>query len=291
LTEPGVEAEIVRANGVDICVQTFGDPTDPAILLIMGSSASMDWWEDEFCERLAAGSRLVIRYDQRDTGQSVTYAPGAPPYGFDDLVGDAVGLLDHFGLAEAHVVGMSMGGAIAQLVALDHPDRVTSLTLIGSGPAAPGPENPDLPAMSQETGAEFMAQSPPDWADRAAVIDYLAHLSRVSAARSRPFEEAPFRALAGRVFDRTTNMASSFTNHGAIEGGDSWRGRLRDLSAPTLVLHGTEDPVVPYGNGVALAAEIPAARVVPMEHTGHEVPRRVWDVVIPAILEHTSPSR
>ena len=101
--------KIVQANGVDICVQTFGDPAEPVVLLIMGSSASMDWWEDDFCERLAAGSRFVIRYDHRDTGQSVTYEPGAPGYDFGDLVDDAVDLLDHFGVAGAHVVGMSMG--------------------------------------------------------------------------------------------------------------------------------------------------------------------------------------
>src|SRR4051812_41644186 len=135
--------EIVPANGVDICVQTFGDPEDPVVFLIMGSSASMDWWEDEFCERLAAGDRFVIRYDHRDTGQSVTYPPGEPGYGFGDLVDDAVDLLDHFGVARAHVVGMSMGSAIAQVMAVDHADRVETLTLIASAPAAPGPDNPD----------------------------------------------------------------------------------------------------------------------------------------------------
>jgi len=279
--------EIVQAHGVDICVQIFGDPTDPVVLLIMGSSASMDWWEDEFCERLATGSRFVIRYDHRDTGESVSYEPGAPPYAFHDLVDDAVDLLDHFGVAGAHVVGMSMGGAIAQLMALDHPDRVDSLTLISTGPARPGPDDPDLPAMSDETGAQFMVDAP-DWSDRAAVIDYLVHLARVSAAQSLPFDEGPFRALAGRVFDRTINMASSMTNHNVIEGGDPWRARLKKLSAPTLVLHGTEDPVVPYGNGVALANDIPTARLVALEQTGHELPRRVWGVVVPAILEHTS---
>jgi len=101
--------EIVHANGVDLCVETFGDPTDPAILLVMGSTASMDWWEDEFCARLAAGSRLVIRYDHRDTGRSVSYEPGAPPYTMRDLAADAVGLLDALDLASAHLVGMSMG--------------------------------------------------------------------------------------------------------------------------------------------------------------------------------------
>jgi pimeloyl-ACP methyl ester carboxylesterase len=286
---PVSNPEVVQANGVDICVQTFGDPTDPVVLLVMGSSASMDWWEDEFCESLAAGGRFVVRYDHRDTGQSVSYEPGAPAYQFGDLVDDAVDLLDHFGVSGAHVVGMSMGGAIAQLMALDHPDRVESLTLISTGPARPGPEDPDLPAMSEDTGARFMVE-PPDWSDREAVIDYLVHLARVSAAQSQPFDEEPFRALAGRVFDRTVNMESSMTNHNRLAGDGRWRDRLGNLTTPTLVLHGTEDPVVPYGNGAALANDIPNARLIPLEQTGHELPRRAWDVVIPAISEHTSAS-
>jgi pimeloyl-ACP methyl ester carboxylesterase len=279
--------ELVRANAVDLCVGTFGDPGDPPILLIMGSSASMDWWEDEFCERLAAGSRFVIRYDHRDTGQSVSYAPGAPPYTLGDLVADAVGLLDSFGLESAHVVGMSMGGAISQLVALDHPDRITSLTLIATSPARPGPDDPDLPAMSAETRAQF-AVDEPDWSDRAAVTDYLVHLARVSAGRSRPFDESAFRDVAGRAFDRTVSIASSMTNHNAMDGGERWRERLGELSVPTLIVHGIEDPVLPYGNAMALAHDIPGAELLPLEHTGHELPRAIWDVVVPAILEHTS---
>lgn len=281
------DEQIVRANGVDLCVQGFGDPTDPAILLVHGSTASMDWWEDDFCERLAAGPRFVIRYDHRDTGRSISYEPGAPQYTFGDLVGDAVGVLDTFDLASAHVAGMSMGGAIAQLVALDHPDRVASLTLISTSPAAPGPDDPDLPAMSEETVAHF-AIDEPDWSDRAAVVDYLVHLARASAARSRPFDEVAFRDLAGRVFDRTANIESSTRNHNVLDGGDRWRDRLGELSAQTLVVHGTEDPVLPYGNALALSKDIPGAQLLTLEHTGHELPRRVWDIVVPAILEHTS---
>ena len=104
---------IIRANGVDLCVQTFGDGADPPILLIMGGASSMDWWEDGFCERLMAGSRFVIRYDHRDTGRSVSYEPGAAPYSLRGLAEDAVGLLDAFGLESAHLVGMSMGGGSA----------------------------------------------------------------------------------------------------------------------------------------------------------------------------------
>jgi pimeloyl-ACP methyl ester carboxylesterase len=278
---------IVEVNGVDLCAETFGDPSDPAILLIGGSSASMDWWETEFCERLAAGPRFVLRYDHRDTGQSVTYEPGAPGYAGPALITDAVGVLHALGVGEAHVVGISMGGAIAQLVALDHSDRVASLTLISTSPAGPGPDDPDLPTMAGETVAQF-AVDEPDWSDREAVIDYIVHLARVSAARTRPFDETEFRELASRVVDRTKNMESSMKNHDLLEGGERWRERLGGLSVPTLVIHGTEDPVLPYGNGVALADDIPGAELLRVEHMGHELPRAVWDLVVPAILEHTS---
>jgi pimeloyl-ACP methyl ester carboxylesterase len=182
---------------------------------------------------------------------------------------------------------MSMGGGIAQLLALDHPDRVASLTLISTAPAAPGPDDPDLPEMSEEAVARFTVDEP-DWSDREAVVDYLVQHARASASRSRPFDEPAFRDLAGRVFDRTTNVESSMTNHNVMDHGARWRERLGDLGAPTLVIHGTEDPVLPYGNALALAREIPNAELLAMEHTGHELPEAVWESVVPAILEHTS---
>jgi pimeloyl-ACP methyl ester carboxylesterase len=134
-TEPN--EKILRANGVNLCVETFGDPADPAILLIHGAATPMHGWEDEFCESLAAARRFVIRYDHRDTGRSVSYEPGAPQYTLRDLTADAVGLLDTFDLGSAHLVGRSMGGGIAMLAALDYPDRVTSLTLVGTSPGVP----------------------------------------------------------------------------------------------------------------------------------------------------------
>jgi pimeloyl-ACP methyl ester carboxylesterase len=278
---------IVEVGGVELCVETLGRPGDPAVLLIGGSSASMDWWEDEFCRRLVAGARFVIRYDHRDTGRSVSYEPGAPPYGVPDLAADAVGVLAVLGVARAHVVGISMGGGLAQLVALEHPDRVPSLTLIASAPAAPGPDDPDLPAMSNEDAARFAEAAEPDWSDRAAVIDYGTHLARVSASRSRPFDERGMRELWGRVLDRTANVASNFTNHNVMEGGERTRDRLGEISVPTLVIHGTEDPVVPYGNGEALSRDIRGAKLLTVDGMGHELPGWAWDTVVAAIVEHT----
>jgi pimeloyl-ACP methyl ester carboxylesterase/SAM-dependent methyltransferase len=289
------DGRLVRVNGVDLCVQTFGEPPDPAILLIAGSGASMDWWEDGLCERLAAGSRFVIRYDHRDTGQSIGYPPGAPEYTFDDLVADAVGVLDAIEAgfagsdvdeAPGHLVGISMGGSIGQLLALDRPERVASLTLISS---SPGPGDPDLPAMSAELRSFFAGlAATPDWSDRAAAIDYLVESQRRFAARSLPFDPAAMRELAARVVDRTRDIGASMINHHLIEGAARWRPRLGAVTAPTLVIHGTEDPLFRYEHAVALALEIPGADLLPLEQTGHELPRRAWDVVVPAILRHTS---
>jgi pimeloyl-ACP methyl ester carboxylesterase len=276
---------MVEVNGVGLCVETFGEDRDPAVLLIMGAAASMLLWEDDFCERLASGGRFVIRYDHRDTGRSVTYAPGAPEYTGDDLVSDAAGVLDALGVARAHIVGLSMGGGIAQLLALDYPDRVSSLTLISTSPGS----GPDLPAMSKELRAYFAEPPPqPDWSDRDAVIDYLVEDERVYAARSRPFDETARRELAGRNFDRSIDLASSMTNHFLLDGGGSVRERLDQIHAPALVIHGEEDPLFPPAHGQALAEELPNARLLMLEQTGHELPRATWDVVVPAIVTHTN---
>jgi pimeloyl-ACP methyl ester carboxylesterase len=280
----GSGERMVEVDGVGLCVETFGDDRDPAVFLIMGAGASMLWWEDGFCERLASGGRFVIRYDQRDTGRSVTYPPGAPEYTGDDLVADAAGVLDALGVSRAHVVGMSMGGGIAQLLALDHPDRISSLTLISTSPGS----GSDLPSMSDELRAYFAQPPPqPDWSDRDAVIDYLVEDERVYAARSRPFDEAARRELAGRTFDRSIDLAST-ANHFLLEGGESSRERLGEIRVPTLVLHGTEDPLFPVGHARALASEIPGAELLLLERTGHELPREAWDVMVPAILRHTA---
>src|SRR5215217_3410393 len=254
----------------------------------MGGASSMDWWEEGFCERLMAGSRFVIRYDHRDTGRSLSYEVGAAPYSLRELAEDALGLLDALGLESAYLVGMSMGGWIGQLVTLENPDRVASLTLISTSPTA-GPSDPDLPEMSQELQAFFAQEdSEPECSDREAVIDYIVE-GEHQFAGSGPFEEAAIRQIAARVFDRTTNLASSITNHATIDSGDRWRERLGELSVPTLVIHGTEDPIYPYGNAVALAKEIPEAQLLALERVGHEVPPRdLWDVVVPAILRHTA---
>ena len=278
---------ILSVNGVQLCAETFGDRRDPAVLLIMGSAASMDWWEEELCELIAAGGRFVIRYDHRDTGRSVSYPPGEPGYTGSDLVRDALGILDALGVERAHLVGMSMGGAIAQVIALDHPQRAAALALISTSFADRG--HSDLPGISEETAAR-LAIAQPEWADRGAVIDYLVELQTACASDSAPLEEKAVRRVAARMFDRTTDIEAALTNHDLIDPGDPPRRRLEEVAIPTVVIHGRDDPMFPFEHGRALAEAIPSAELLPLEGVGHELPRRSWDLVVPAILARSSES-
>jgi pimeloyl-ACP methyl ester carboxylesterase len=278
-----VAERIIKANGVDLCTEAFGDPRDPPLLLIMGMGASMTWWEDEFCGMLADGGRFVIRYDHRDTGRSVTYEPGHPEYTSTDLVGDAVGVLDAYRSSSAHMVGLSMGGALAQLLALGFPDRVASLVLVSTTSVGAGERQ--LPPMSEEYG-RFLAGLEVDWSDREAVIEYLVADWRALAGVERPFDEVRVRALATRDVERARNFASA-QNHGALSGEERRPERLSSLVVPTLVIHGTADPLFPLGHGVALAEEIPGARLLTLEGAGHGLARADWDTVAQAIVEHT----
>ena len=280
----------VKTNGAVLCADTFGDRAHPAVLLIMGAAASMDRWEEPFCRRLAAAGRYVIRYDHRDTGGSTTYPPGRPGYTADDLVGDALGILDFLGVERAHLVGMSMGGAIVQRIAVEHPARVLSITLIATSPAGTGgPELAELPPMSAELRAVFSVReepAEPDWSDREAAIAFLLEGERPYAG-SRGIDEEAMRALLGRVYDRSSSLPSA-NNHFSLGGSDMARSRLSEITAPALVVHGAEDPLFPPAHGEALAREIVGARLLVVDGLGHEFPRWAWDEVLPALIAVTS---
>lgn len=124
---------IIEVNHVNLNIETFGSKSDPCVLLIMGASASKTWWEEDFCKELASHHRFVIRYDQRDTGESTYYPPGQPGYGMDELAEDAIAILDYLGIEKAHLVGMSLGGKVSNIIALMHPERVSSIVFIASG--------------------------------------------------------------------------------------------------------------------------------------------------------------
>ncbi|MVA75887.1 alpha/beta fold hydrolase [Auraticoccus sp. F435] len=284
MTERGRQ---VAVNGVELCVETFGDPADPPVLLI---GTTMMSWPDELCTALSG--RHVVRYDQRDTGRSTVVDPDAPAYDLRDLVGDASQLLTALGLRRAHVVGMGVGGFVAQLLALDHPDQVASLTLVSTRPVAPGPVDPDLPGHAPQL-AELLGRPQPDWTDRDSVVEHVTAAARTLAG-PRGFDERDVRAAAGAVFDRSRPTASAQrashlgTVFAALDCRPRWRERLGGITAPTLVVHGDEDPFFPHGNAVALASEIPGATLLTLPGTGQGLPRVTWPTVVDALLRHTS---
>ena len=274
---------MIEAGGIQLCTEPFGEPTDPPVLLVMGLGASMLWWEEGFCQKLADGGRFVIRYDHRDTGRSVTYEPGCPGYSGADLVADAAAVLDAYGLGAAHVVGVSAGGALAQLLALDFADRVLSLVLVSTSPAIPG--DGDLPPATPEFG-RFVAEAEVDWSDGDSVIDYLVGYSRLLAGGRRPFDEAAQRDLVRRDVERARDIAS-LQNHDVMAHDERARPPLSSIAAPTLVIHGTADPMFPLGHGEALAEAIRGATLLSLFGAGHGVDRADWATIVPAILRHT----
>jgi pimeloyl-ACP methyl ester carboxylesterase len=279
---------MVAVNGVDLCVETFGAPEAAAIVLIAGAAAPMDWWDADFCERLAAGGRFVIRYDHRDTGRSVSYPPGSPGYTGADLVADAAGLIDILAGGRAHLVGLSMGGGIAQYLALEHRDRVATLTLMSTSPVGPADPQTVLPPPADRLKATFADPAPdPDWTDHAAVIEYLLEAQRLYAGPDF-FDEVSLRAVASRVVDRTVNLESSTKNHWLLDNGEGTPHRPAEITAPTLVIHGTDDPLFPPGHALARAHQITDADLLMLDGVGHQAPPpATWDLVVPAILRHT----
>ena len=276
--------QMIEADGVELCTEPLGNPAHPPILLIMGTGASMVWWEEGFCQLLADGGRFVIRYDHRDTGRSVTYELQRPGYSGADLVADAGGVLDAFGISSAHLVGVSAGGAFAQLLALDRPNRVSSLVLISTSPALPGER--ELPPPTEEF-SRFVSTASVDWSDAESVIDHLVDYSRVLAGQRRPFDEAAMRRLVLRDIKRARDFAA-VQNHHVLPEGDVSTGTLSSITAPTLVIHGTADPMFPVEHGKALAEEIPRARLLLLEDAGHGVYRADWEGIAGAILAHTA---
>jgi pimeloyl-ACP methyl ester carboxylesterase len=278
-----VAERMIQANGVELCTEPFGDPADPPILLVMGIGASMLWWEEGFCRMLADGGRFVVRYDHRDTGGSVTYERGRPGYSGADLVADAAGVLDAYELPAAHVVGVSAGGALAQLLALDFPDRVLSLVLMSTSPAVS--TGRALPPPTEEF-MRFAAAVEVDWSDPESVIEYLVDYSRVLAGGRRPFDEAALRALARRDVERARDFAAA-RNHDLLPDDERSHKPVSSISARALVIHGTADPMFPIEHGEALAQEIAGSRLLRLEGAGHGVDRADWDAIVGAILDHT----
>lgn len=279
-----MESRWISHNGVRLFSESFGTPGDPPILLIMGAMASSVWWAEDFCSELANRGRYVIRYDHRDTGRSTSYEPGQIHYSVEDLADDAFGVLNEYGLQSAHLMGMSLGGLLAQLMTLKCPQRVSSITLIAAEPLADG--NPNIPGIDPSVLEYHSKAGELDWANREAVIDYQVGAWRLISGSAHPFDESAIRKLAGADFDRTPDLTTTFS-HAMLQGGEKWFNRLHEIAVPTLIIHGTEDCVLPYAHGLALQAKIPEAVLLPLPGTGHELHRNDWPAILEAVEQQT----
>jgi pimeloyl-ACP methyl ester carboxylesterase len=275
---------MIQVNGVELCTEPVGDPRDLPMLLVQGLGASMLWWDEGLCRMLSGAGRFVIRYDHRDTGRSMTYEPGHPRYTGADLLVDAAGVLDAYGIPSAHVVGVSAGGAFAQLLALQFPDRVRSLVLISTSPVTRGDR--DLPPPTAQFGG-FLSSATVDWSDRDSVVEYVVGYCRMLAGDQRPFDEAQMRDLVRHDVGRARDFAAR-RNHDLLAEGESPSAPLSSITAPTLVIHGTADPMFPLKHGEALAHEIPDATLLRLDGAGHGIDPADRETIAASIIDHTA---
>ncbi|MCR5859495.1 alpha/beta fold hydrolase [Mesorhizobium sp. J428] len=276
----------VRHGGLEFSTGAFGDAADPAILMIMGATVSKLWWPEDLCEALAATGRFVIRYDNRDTGQSTTGVPGNIDYSMDDMADDALAILDAYGIERAHLVGVSLGAMIGQLAALKQPGRVLTLTAISSSRF--DEDDPSLPDMDPALMAHYEKMADLDWSDRDAVVDFQVENYRISPGADAAFDREAARSLAEREYDRARNPQSAM-NHSMLVGGDAWRGMLGRITVPALVIHGRHDPILSFQHAERLADALPNAKLVALEQAGHELNPRDWPIIVSSIERLTRP--
>jgi pimeloyl-ACP methyl ester carboxylesterase len=281
--------QFARVGDLRLCYETFGSGGAPALLLVMGLASQMLLWDDRFCEQLAARGFRVIRFDNRDVGRSTILRDARVParwqlvlrhsagaaYALEALADDAAGLLDHLEIEAAHVVGASMGGMIAQLIAIRHPERVRSLVSIMSttGNRRVGRPDPRVALRMLRPAARI----------RDAYIEDHVETYRVIGSRDFDFEEEYKRERAGRLFVRGIHPAGSARQMAAVVTAEDRTELLRQIHAPTAVIHGEQDPLVNVSGGRATAAAIPNAELVILPGMGHDLPRELWPQIIDII--------
>jgi pimeloyl-ACP methyl ester carboxylesterase len=297
-TVPRTSPARARANGIELCWDSFGEPGAPPLLLIMGLAAQMIAWPDGFCALLAEHGLRVIRFDNRDIGLSTRFdAAGVPdigaaltaalqgkavdaPYRLSDMAADAFGLLDALGISRAHVVGASMGGAIAQTMAIERPERLSTLTSIMATTGEPGLPPPTPAAMG------VLLKPTPTTLE--GYIESYAATWKVLRAGSFPEDEALDRERAEQVFARGLNPPGVARQLAAILASGSRKAALRAVRVPTLVLHGDADPLVPLACGVDTAESIPGSRLVVIPGMGHALPIACWKRIVGEIADHAA---
>jgi pimeloyl-ACP methyl ester carboxylesterase len=278
-------------RGITLCYETFGDPADPPVVLVMGLATQMIAWHEEFCEQLADRGFYVVRFDNRDIGRS-THLDFRPPtlrqilrrrvgpeqYSLSDMAADTAGLTRALEIAPAHVVGASMGGMIGQVLAAEHPEVVRSLTSIMS---TTGSRWHGQPALSVY---KYLLRPPPR--DREGYVERAAEVFGLVGSTGFPRDESYIRERAARSYDRGYDIRAGGRQLGAIVASANRTEQLRTIRAPTLVIHGTVDKMIRPSGGRATAKAIPGARLLEIEGMGHDLPRGVWPRILDAISEH-----
>jgi pimeloyl-ACP methyl ester carboxylesterase len=264
----------VTANGIRIWYEDFGDPADPHVVLIMGANATAMGWDAAFYEPIVAAGFHVVRFDNRDVGLSQWF--GSQPYTLDDMAADTIGLMDALSIPRAHLIGASMGGMIAQVIALNYRDRVLTLTSICSTPGVSDPELPSMPEAIMELAMTPLPES------RGGRVDYLVEFYRAMAGPGIVFDEQRWRARFETDMDRGFNP---MPGHGlAVASAPSRREALQHLDLPVLVIHGDADPILQYEHGEATAKAVPGAKLVTVAGAGHIDVLAPVDEILPPIL-------
>jgi pimeloyl-ACP methyl ester carboxylesterase len=288
---------LAPCNGIEIEYETFGDPADPAILLVMGLGIQMLGWQEEFCQMLVDRGFFVIRYDNRDVGLSSKIEDAPVPdvfalmagnaasagYKLDDMADDAAGLLDALGIKAAHVVGVSMGGMIGQTLAIRHPERVLSLTSIMSTTG-----NPEVGQPRPEAIPALISPAPND---RDGFIEYQAGLFNMIGSPAYPADPDKLRDLIGRSYDRMHYPIGFMRQLAGVVASPDRTEALGSVQAPTLVIHGEDDPLIQVSGGEATAKAIPGAKLVKIPGMGHDLPPELWPQFVDAIVENAERAR
>jgi pimeloyl-ACP methyl ester carboxylesterase len=274
--------KMVGVGTANLATEAVGEPRSGTILLVMGATASMVWWPDALVDALVTGGYRVIRFDHRDTGRSTTHPPGEIAYDIDDLASDLLAILDAYGVETAHLVGMSLGGYLAQIVALRHPERVSSLTLFASEPFGAGYE---AEGISDAFMAHFGTMATLDWSDRAAVAAFLLTIAELSAGSGYPFDRQAAVNRIERELSRTSSMQSAF-NHSMIAGAIALDRTAADITQPVLVIHGTDDPIISVNAARKTAELLPASKLVILDGVGHEISGRDVPTIARHIIAH-----
>lgn len=287
---------VARNGDVEIHYETLGDPRHPALLLVMGLGAQLTAWPDEWCRSLVDAGRFVVRFDNRDSGLSTKLdgvevdlpavmaawagdgAMPAVPYVLSDMARDAVAVLDDLGIERSHVVGASLGGMVAQTVAIEHPDRVRTLTSIMSSTGEPAHYRSD-PAVR----ARLLDPIPPD---RDGAIAATVERGRAMSS-PRWFDAAEAAARAAAAYDRSFFPTGTLRQTAAIRASGSRDDALRSLAVPTLVIHGLADPLILPDAGQHTAETIPGANLLLVHDMGHDLPRPLWPFLVDVIVSHT----